>query len=183
MPATLEALMQSLDFDADDLVAFRRGKLSERQRARLTPNQLAERLQTGCSLIAMTGALAGCPAAVALPLWQGVINDGDSLLLLGAIPFTAFSLLGLFIGIAGAVLERRGTREMNAAMQLDAADNVVNSAQICIKTDEAGEHLYATNDDGGVELYVESDVVDVGECYTAYYLPHSNLLLALEPIV
>lgn len=182
MAATLAQLMDVLGFQQGDLDANRRGVLSERQRAMYTPSLAQDWLQVGCSAVSSIGCLTLFPALLAAPAWGGYTQNGSVLALLLAMLFTGMAVLGFGLGAFGAYAEAQGTREGNAAMRQDVHENTVKSGWMTVTTDEAGEHTYLTND--GVRLYVDDTdgVVQVGDEYIVYYLPHSNLLIAAEPL-
>jgi hypothetical protein len=182
MMASLDELMQALNFTAHDLEANRRGELSARQRAWLTPNPRSTLLNTGCGVLSTTGVLVACPGLFALVLWQRYLAVPMTGILILGLLLTALTLGGLILGVVVMRQQIRAERTMNAAMRADAQAMRVRSAVVTVETDEAGEHCYAVGDTGAVMLYLENDVMHLGERCIAYFVPHSNLLIAAEPL-
>jgi hypothetical protein len=183
MAATLDVLMEALDFTSEDLAANRAGKLSARQVGMFQPSSgVLNWLQLGCSAFGMVGFLTLCPATFAFQFWRSYWQQGAVWLLGVAAALTVLTFLGLALGLFGTQLEWQGTREMNTAMAADVAANQVLSAVVTITTDEVHEHYYASNTELDVMLYVENDVMQLGEQYRVYYTPTSNLLLSAEPL-
>jgi len=120
---------------------------------------------------------------------QGNFTVGDHILsadsAILALLCSSLSLVGFALGVFGAWQEYLGTRETNAAMTRDAAAATVNRTRAAVRLDE---HMYLVNAEENIALYVNHDVlslgemVEIGEEYIVYYLPHSFLIVSAEPV-
>lgn len=163
----MKQLMDTFDFDADDLLANRAGRLTERQLERLAAQRA--RAQRGWWLVYLLLLLLAFAVVAPALAVAGALMSG-----LGIVA----ALVGLALLVGGANLLHlrwlaRDTREGRVLA-------VMGRALTEIESGSTRPYLRLHKQRFPISMS-QSKAIRDGEVYTAYFAPRSGTLLALEP--
>lgn len=175
-----QSIYTEITFDAEDIEAFRRGILTDRQSEKiLRRKQQIRQVERGC--LNPLFFLLGAPFALifAAILLYTILSTGSRAYLIITI-LIVFGLIGALLVLFQLSRMQRTQKNLDIDLRNGRVATIAGRAAI-IYEDDSSRTLYLTIKN--IRMYagwLGNFRLDNNESYRAYYLPESKILLAVE---